>query len=201
MITRFQTPHYVEAMPKRSICLHFTAGPSAMSAINTFKGEKKYNLGTPLLVDRDPAASVYQLFDPKFWAYHLAAGVGNEKSVIGIEIVNWGWLTFDEQNQRYVTSYAGMVVPASQVKRQTYRRQQYFQTFPPAQVKAVADLVKELCKEFKIPAICPPTDKRGICAPEWVSAWRGICDHTNFRADKFDMGPAWDWTTFQEMIR
>jgi N-acetyl-anhydromuramyl-L-alanine amidase AmpD len=74
-----------------------------------------------------------------------------------------------------------------------YRGIDYFATFSRAQFSAVAKLVQNLCDRFSIPRIVPGKDKRPDFDPPFYSSYKGIATHANFRGDKWDIGPSYDW--------
>ena len=53
---------------KDLIVLHFTAGPNAAGALRTWQNAK-IRIGTDYILDRD--GTVYEIFDPKYTAWHL----------------------------------------------------------------------------------------------------------------------------------
>jgi N-acetyl-anhydromuramyl-L-alanine amidase AmpD len=196
---KFAAPCYRIERPKTAIVLHFTAGSTVSGAVASWQqnfAAKQWPLGTPYIIDRD--GTIYEVFSPKHWANHIGAPAAQEQRTIGIELVNWGPLT--PNGGGYSPWIKSVSVPAEDVGSAVYRGARYWQKFPRLQAKATAELVKKLCKDFAIPAVIPPAEKRGIFAPQWASMWRGVCDHTNFREDKYDMGPMWDWSEFAKDI-
>jgi LysM repeat protein len=84
------TEYYPVSMPKDLIVLHFTAGADAASAFRTWRSNPEH-VATAYIVDTD--GTIYELFDPSCWAYHLGVkgtkGLHDKRSV-GIEIANVG---------------------------------------------------------------------------------------------------------------
>ncbi len=196
---KFKAPCQPDITRKEAVVLHFTAGSSVAGAVATWKqnfAEKKWALGTPYIVDRD--GTVYEVFDPQKWAYHLAAGQVNEKRTVGIEIVNWGALSANGSD--YSPWVKSVKIDPSDVGLGLYRGLKFWQRFPEAQIVAVNALVKSLCQRFDIPRVIPASDWRGIYAPPKASIFRGVMDHSNFREDKTDIGPMWDWARTQQEI-
>ena len=189
-----------EVADKDLVVLHFTAGQSAQGAFNAWMNNPE-RVATAYIVDTD--GTVYELFDPSYWAFHLGvkgAGGVHDKRSVGIEIVNvgplkqsasdanrldwwpnnWGtpWCTLDETG-RYV--------------RSPFRGIDYFASFPEPQITAVARLTASVCERFGIPKTIPPRSRREACDTSYYGARKGIVAHQNFRTDKWDVGPAFDW--------
>jgi N-acetyl-anhydromuramyl-L-alanine amidase AmpD len=196
--TRFaldQSQYFPQPQRKDLIVLHFTAGSTASGA-HAWWTQDKGRVATAFLVDLDGA--VYQTFHPAHWAYHLGMpkdnpGFANDKRSIGIEIVNVGPLRRSLDGKQlnwwpnaYSTRFCGIEETGRYVES-SFRGFEYFAAFPQVQSNAVASLVASLRARFRIPATLP-ADLAGY-TPRHV----GIASHQNFRADKSDIGPAWDW--------
>jgi N-acetyl-anhydromuramyl-L-alanine amidase AmpD len=190
---------YPEATKKDLIVLHFTAGGTARGAFYTWLNNPEH-VGTAYIVDTDGV--IYELFDPSYWAYHLGIkGMSiHDRRSIGIEIVNvgplkpspldsnvlnwwpnnWGtrWCV-KEQMDRYVES--------------SFRGVGCFAAFPEPQMKSVGALVKHLCDRFNIKKCIPPRAQRSEYDLSYFRSYLGIAAHQNYRADKWDVGPAFNW--------
>ena len=192
--------YFPEPVAKDLIILHFTAGRNARGAFDTWMNNPDH-VATAYIVDTD--GTIYELFDPTFWAFHLGvkgSGGAHDRRSVGIEIANvgplkpspgdpsqlnwwpndWGtrWCRMDEQD-RYL--------------RATYRRIDFFAPFPEPQVESVARLVHHLCERFHIPKTVPSTSRREECDLSFFGSYQGVATHQNFRQDKWDIGPAFDW--------
>jgi N-acetyl-anhydromuramyl-L-alanine amidase AmpD len=180
---------------KDLIVLHFTAGEKAKGACETWRQDPR-RIATAYIVD--PDGTVFEMFDPKYWASHLgvSGGAAHDRRSIGIEIANVGPLTPSADNsalnwwvgQRYCS-----LDEASMYRKQTYRGFDYYAAYPPTQMSAVAGLVKHLVERFSIPPVLPPAAKRHEYDAAFFASFKGIATHANFRKDKFDVGPAFDW--------
>ncbi|MEK6375962.1 MAG: hypothetical protein AABO58_25065 [Acidobacteriota bacterium] len=72
------------------------------------------------------------------------------------------------------------------------RARTHFATFTDAQYDATIKLLRFLTAKYAIPAAFLPPEKRyGIVND--VAEFRGITTHVNYRKDKWDIGPAFDW--------
>lgn len=202
----FQVEH-----AKKMIVLHFTAGKSAASAFNTFKNLRS-RIATPYLLDWD--GKIYEIFPPRYWAIHLFRHQRDEypiyyqleKSTIPIEIVNVGPLKLDTYNrgqlnwwppshpvtgrETFGTKWCTLDETDKYVKKPE-RGVQYFASFTAAQYTSLSKLVDYLCLHFNIPRQAPL--KKQMADLEGMINFQGIASHQNFREDKWDIGPAFDW--------
>jgi N-acetyl-anhydromuramyl-L-alanine amidase AmpD len=81
-----------------------------------------------------------------------------------------------------------------------YRNFDFYATFPEAQIASVVRLVEELCDRFRIPRRIAPEEKRAACDLAFFDQFRGIATHANFRRDKYDIGPAFDWSRLNAAV-
>ena len=191
--------YFARVFPKDLIVLHFTAGQSARSAYDSWMSSS-IEVATAYIVDAN--GTIYETFDPKYWGYHLGMPTSNpnhkhDRRSIGIEIANVGPLKkvgayLNWWPKDYGTKWCSELATASYVKS-PYRGFDYFAPFQDAQYDAVKALVGELCERFSIPKTLPPIDKRTECDLGYFAGYSGIAAHQNFRADKLDVGPAFDW--------
>lgn len=187
--------YFAEPTKKDLIVLHFTAGSTACGAYAWWTKDQG-RVATAYLVDLDGKA--YQTFSPAFWAYHLGMqrdnpGFINDRRSIGIEIVNVGPLRISRDGKQlnwwpnaFSTRFCGIEETSKYVKA-SFRGFDYFAAFPEAQAKAVGKLVASLRERFKICGTLP-AELAGY-APNHA----GVASHQNFRSDKSDIGPAWNW--------
>ena len=204
--TKFRLPQgkfFAEEHKKDMIVLHFTAGSTASGAFQSWIPQK-IQIGTPYILDID--GTVYETFDPKFWAYHLgvtgaaAQNHKHDKRSVPIEIVNFGPLklvgdTLYSWPNDYKTKFCNVNETAKYVKA-SYRGFDYFAAFTDAQKATLKELVPHISSTFNIPMTLPPVDKRTEFDTTFFDNWVGISAHQCFRPDKFDVGPAFDWTIF-----
>jgi len=207
--SRFRLPagqFFTEKPKKDLIVLHFTAGSSAKSAFDTWVGDAQH-IAAAYLVDVD--GTVYEVFDPTRWAYHLGVkgfnGRLDQRSIaieianVGLlrpatdkpEVLNW-WPPRRGQTEPFGTQYCDKSQTDKYVQT-SYRGEQYFATFPPQQVQAIRLLLNDLCGRFAIPKTLPPKPKQFERDLDYFQDYSGIASHVNFRSDKWDIGPAFDW--------
>ncbi len=190
--------YYAIEYPKDLIVLHFTAGRTAASAVNAWRANPDH-VATAFVVDTD--GGVYQTFDPRFWAYHLGirGTSAHDKRSIGIEIANVGPLVRGDGNLNWW--WNDFRQPYCRIDerncyvRASYRGKDYFAAFPPEQVRAVAALTLHLCERFGVSRVIPASEKRAEFDPVFFAGFRGVATHANFRSDKWDIGPAFDWAS------
>ncbi len=200
---RFELPPK-EYMPtvcnKDLIVLHFTAGRTAQSAFNTWT-QRQERVATAYLVGTN--GSIYQLFDPSHWAFHLGiqgSGGTHDRRSIGIEIVNVGPLKRAANNGKVLYWWPNdwktrwcHLKDDSKYLESTYRGIGYFATYPEEQLVAVVQLVHYLCDRFEIPREIPPTDRLQEFDTPYFDKFKGVAAHQNFRKDKWDVGTAFEW--------
>lgn len=194
--------YVVQKTEKTGIVLHFTSGGTVAGAFNGWVATPE-RVGTSYIVDR--AGVAYEAFDPDYWAYHLGSNVAKEQSqrTIGIEMVNWGPLKLKKDTQdlyawpeNYTRTRICSLLDTHLYVKREYRDAEYYSLFPDAQVASVVKLCLYLCDRYKISMRIPNSERR-LLTMETVNAFMGVMAHNNYRADKYDMGPAWPW---QKMI-
>lgn len=187
--------YWKEKYHKDLIVLHFTAGYTWESAYATFKQPGR--VAAPFLVDTNGV--IRRLFDERFWAPHLGVkGVHSQnnrhdKRSMGIEIVNIGpvW----NRGGKWV-DYTGRTWSADRVVPGKNRDAHGGVAFPAAQVGAVCALVNWLLMEYRIPRRIPADFIS--CRMPAMREFRGVATHQMFRADKYDLGPAFPFRQFVE---
>lgn len=182
----------------RGITLHATAGSTAIGAV-THWNTTQVKEGTPFVVDKD--GTIYCTYDwEQFWTWHL--GVGNayyDKATIGIELVNWLMLKPAEESGKFYTWPNNFKNPFNgTVFKENYRGFAYWEAYPDAQVKATAILCRWLCQEYKINPIIVGHPEHYYGPTAFLL--NGVSTHTQFRKDKYDLGPAFNWELFRKIL-
>jgi N-acetyl-anhydromuramyl-L-alanine amidase AmpD len=199
--TPFPESQYIkEEHPKKQIYLHHTAGNS--SATNVFKwwAANPERVATCVAIagpGSDGDGKIVQGFSSKYWAHHLgvkrsvfdafgAPFINLDKISIGIEICNWGQLTYTDGK---FYNYVGGEVPESQVTKLDvpYKRFTYFHSYTDAQI----DSVRELLVLWKDRYGIPLTYREDIwtVTPRALRGEAGVFTHNSVRADKVDIYP------------
>lgn len=178
-----ESQYYPAEQPKTHIFLHHTAGGSAASSIAHWASNPEH-IATPYIIDRD--GTIYECFDPKYWAYHLGVkGLTSlEKASIGIEICSYGALEF--KGGDWLT-YTGRHIEDSKMVKVPFRGAVWWEAYTPEQIAALKLLLPYLLDLFKIK---PQTDRKDFW--EYQNPAKlppGIWSHTTVRKDKIDIFP------------
>jgi N-acetyl-anhydromuramyl-L-alanine amidase AmpD len=200
--------YWPQRVPKSLIVLHSTASSNARSVFDTWKSPSNGRVATAYIVERD--GRIYEVFPPDCWAFHLGMrernpGHYNDRRSVGIEIVNPGPLRPDPDGgdtlnwwpKNFRQPWCRLSETDKYVRRE-YRGYGYYAAFTPEQEQAVRRLAAHLCRRFGIPFALPPESRRMTCDPDFFCRFSGIAAHQNFRADKLDVGPAWNWNSLLE---
>lgn len=184
--------YFQEVTVKRQIVLHHTASGRGVEGDIAWWSRKGNHISTPYIIGRDGV--VTQVYDPKYWSYHLGvAGKLNkdhilDKSSIGIEIDNWGYLMKTSDGK--FTTYSGQEIPNDDVVvlRKMFRGHIYWEKYTEAQIDAVVKLVSYLCSAFNIAPNYHPTEGVLTCY-EALHQVPGVYVHCGYRTDKTDIYP------------
>lgn len=202
--------YFPDRHKKEAVILHFTAGMTAKSAIDTLAGSVKrlgYPLATPWVVETD--GTIYKLYDDDCWAYNIGIPKAQskrhhqDKRTVAIEIVNVGPLR--RVGNALCWWAKNFTVPYCDVSQtdlyieEDYRGEKYWATYSHEQVVSVANLVDDICGRFDIDKRLAPSNKRHQFDLEYYWDFRGVVQHVNFRKDKYDLGPGGE-PFFQELI-
>jgi len=203
--------YFRHEFPKDLIVLHFTAGSSAAGAHRAWMSSPG-EVATPYLID--PDGTIYETFDPKYWAYHLGV-IGDasedhlhDRRSVAIEIVNIGPLQPDPANPQQLNAWppadhrtgrATFRTPWCTIEqtvryvKSPFRGFSHFAAFPSPQIAGVVSLIQHISERFSIPIDLPPPDRRPAFDLSFYHSWKGVASHQNFRSDKTDIGPAFPW--------
>lgn len=190
---------YPQEHPKSAICLHFTVG-YLTGDLGTLI-EQGSHISVPFVIGRN--GTVYQLFNSKYWAYHLGRGAMggntvNSKRTIAIELSNIGPLIRHDGELRniYGSKYCVVGEKSFYTKLDNaYRKYTYYSTFTEEQYDSLSKLISYLCSKHKIPREFLPEKRYSLFSDSnEAQTFEGICSHVNFRAyGKVDIGPAFEW--------
>jgi N-acetyl-anhydromuramyl-L-alanine amidase AmpD len=188
--------YYRDECKKTQIVLHHRVsskgyGKNVRETFTSDKGKSK--VAVPYVIDAD--GTIYELFAPKYWAYHLGIkDVGNAslcKKSIAIELVNEGQIEFKNgKNMWTFGEYKGKVVDYK------WRGFEHWADYPDTQMNALVELVNKLCKEFNIPKSVFMSYDFDLKAQNH----NGIISHCNVRKDKTDISPAFSLAEFQKKL-
>ena len=149
------------------------------------------------------------MFDPRCWAYHLGisstSGARHDQRSIGVELVNVGPLRRRDDQlcwwpENFGRSYCRVADQLRYVEGE-WRRERYWAAFTDAQYRALARLIPDLCVEHRIPfEPVTPAQRMATFPPSAFDTFKGVAAHQNFRADKVDVGPAFDWERLRRLM-
>jgi N-acetyl-anhydromuramyl-L-alanine amidase AmpD len=194
-----ETYYNAEAFPKERVVLHFTTGyiRGDVWMLTKPKPDPATRVSVAFILARD--GNIYNLFNSRSWAYHLGpTAVGGNtpmsRSSIGVEISNIGPLVPQGQSLTTTTSQDVYCHLNESIyyRRASYRGFNYYASFTEAQYNSLITLLRYLTARFNIPRRFLPLASRYETRND-IANFRGIVSHVNFRADKFDIGPALEW--------
>lgn len=198
---------------KDRIVLHFTAGQT-LGDIKTLTRED-HHVSTAYILGRD--GTIYRMFSPKQWSYHLGRGVvgGNgphSSRGVGIEISNYGPLTEDGAGGLTFgagTRFCSLEDTDAYIKLdKPFLGHTYYAAYTDKQYEGLIILLRYLTKTLNIERKFLPTDPALESRGEFrktprfavfkdkatADNFRGICSHVNYReTGKWDIGPAFHW--------
>jgi N-acetylmuramoyl-L-alanine amidase len=199
----FSGYYYDEKFTKEKIVLHFTVG-HIKGDIYSLSNKSRGHVSTAFVLGRN--GTIYQLHSSAAWSYHLGrnalGGNGEQSKVgIGIEISNYGPLIKKGNNLETVYSsdtrkdvYCTMDDTEQYIKLpQKFRGYQYYTAFTNEQYHNLILLLRYLTKTYDIPRKFVNESSRYETTSAGSANFEGICSHVNFRTDKIDIGPAFDW--------
>lgn len=198
--------YYQGVHTKKYIVCHHTAGGSAASSIGSWAANPA-RIATPYVIDRD--GTIYEAYDPKFWCYHLGAGIKSlEQQSIGIEICSYGSLGLAKVDKPgkykkgdFVTYTDRVIAPEKTVRIPAFRptvnpfatkpgleyKGELFEAYTPEQIASLKLLIPYLMDKFKIPK--QPDIDKFIEYQNPAKLPPGIYSHTTVRKDKIDVFP------------
>lgn len=194
-----KTQYLQEEAPKKQIYLHHTAGRS--NGVNTFKywSSTPERVATCVCISGPGAVDgqIVQGFSSKYWAYHLGIKqsvftsyrvpfTNLDKISIGIEICNWGQLSF--KDGKYI-NYVGGEVPDSEVTElaQPYKGWKYFHKYSDAQIESTRQLLVLWNQRYGIPI--KYNEDIWQVTPRALRGEAGVFTHNSVRRDKVDIYP------------
>lgn len=193
--------YYSGKYSKTKIVLHHTVGGTARSTFDWWTRRKggAGSLATAFIIGRD--GRIYQLFDPKCWAWHCGTGGSRiERHSIGIELASEGPLTLADDGRLYaferVTPKTLHSDPQAEPGQSFdagpdgFRGHRYFDQYSFAQIASCTALVDWLCHACGVPRRTP-SDHFGYQKQNLL--FEGVIGHHQIRADKSDVHPGFLW--------
>lgn len=183
-----ETQYILEEHPKKSICLHHTAGGSADSSIQSWINDNQPHVATCVVIDRD--GTIVQAFGSQYWAFSLGLKSANfkeiEQQTIAIEIASYGGLK--DINGEFYTAYGNKIKPENVYDHgQLYRGFRYFEKYTPEQIESVRLLLLYWNEKYSIPLDYHPNMWNINQSAQMGAA--GVWTHVSYRVDKSDCFP------------
>ena len=183
--------YYKEESPKSQIYLHHTAGGGDGVATFKFWDANPVNIATCIAISR--TGEIVQGFSSKHWAFHLGLKSAHfkglpfiklDKTSIGIEICNWGYLV--EKNGKFL-NYVGKEVKDVCKLDKPYKGFTYFENYTKEQIASTKELLLLWREKYGIDLTYHEdiwqVTKRAL------SGKNGVFTHNSVRADKIDVYP------------
>lgn len=187
------TEYFKDPQKKDLIVIHFTAGYGPGEATGDWFDMQPGAVATAVATSAD--GTIVTLFDAGYWAWHLGSHIENEKRSIGNELSSIGplWFKNGKYFDAYGREYKGEVVTLDK----PWRGVKYFAKITDKQYEEVATWAARMAVIFGIP---PTVCQTHEFIPDNINL-KGIAFHSNFRADKFDMSPAFDIKRFEALFK
>jgi hypothetical protein len=208
-ITQYAFPenqYILEEHNKVQVYLHHTAGNASPFETYKYWVSNPERIATCVVVGGKPVAGsnwvdgeIAQGFSSKYWAFHLGLKESTfqkygityqslDRISIGVEICNWGQLTYNKADGKYY-NYVNRVVPATEVCELAtpFKGYKFYHAYTDAQIQSVKELLQLWNQRFNIPLTYNP-DIFDIS----VRALRGepgVYTHNSVRTDKVDISP------------
>jgi len=180
-----KSAHGLDGGAPKFIVIHYTAGGSARSAIDSFNNPAR-KASAHLVIAHDGSITQMGRFNDRLW--HAGASrwkdlTGLNSHAVGIEIVNWGWLKGGPGNWR---SWAGTRLPDDRVIVAEHRNhpgwRPGWEIFEEAQIATTAGAVAAIAEGYGLGA-------EALLGHDDISPER-----------KQDPGPAWEMERFRVAV-
>lgn len=182
---------YNAEQTKKQVYLHHTAGAGDGASTFAYWDTNSENIATCVVISKD--GTIVQGFDSKFWAYHLGLKsshfqglpyINLDKTSIGIEIVNYGYLT-EKKGKFY--SYTNKEVKDVCTLDVAYKGYKHFENYTDKQIDSVHKLLIHWQDKYAIDL----TYNEDIwqVTKRALSCKNGVYTHNSVRADKIDVYP------------
>ena len=204
--------YFKQAQTKTQVVLHHSAGwDNSRGMIDGWKADKR-RVATAYGVTDD--GTILEAFEPQYWAaqigyfitgfhdndraYQLVPGTNTqphnlaiELRTIGIEICNWGNLTFKDGKFHTWVSSTQHPVTVDPKKVVTYekpfRGARHFERITDAELESLWRWIRAICKRFVIPTKFDVSNFD--LHVDAINGVPGVYTHCNFHAGKSDLPP------------
>jgi len=197
-----------EATKKTQIVLHHTVSGDGVEGDIAWWNKMNDKVATHYIIDRQGV--IHQLFDDKFWAYHLGTTAEHfrkfglsfqnlNKNSIGIELDSWGPVLpsgdkyypvrWDTASKKHLPDTAKKPINGHPDEYCSgFKNYRFFERYTSKQLSSLAFLLDKLCLDH---GISPKYkgDSFWIANKFALSGQAGIWGHISFRSDKSDPHP------------
>ncbi len=189
---------------KRQIYLHHTVSGNWLGTINHWQSDSN-RVGAHIIITQSGERIVTMPINN--WIHHLGLrsihfdkvekssnnNILNQQS-IAIELVNWGALTVENDNQKtkYINTYGRSIdIAANNIAlyETPYRGFKAFEKYSNAQLDSLAQTIEWLCLFFNIPKFSNNAHRIFDICPDALRGEPGIFSHSSVRPDKSDCHP------------
>lgn len=196
--------YYPNAVPKKQIVLHHTAGNSSgVNVVNDWNNDARGRIATCVVISGKGAKNskdgeIVQAFSSRFWAYHLGVKTDIFKArklkwmnldeiSIGIEICNWGAL--DYENGKFLTYVDSEVKPEDVITLDVpFKGKTHFHKYTDAQIESVRQLLLYWKEIYNID-LTYNYDQLFTVNDKALKGDNGLYTHNSYRKDKIDAYP------------
>jgi N-acetyl-anhydromuramyl-L-alanine amidase AmpD len=182
-----------EEHPKNQVYLHHTAGGPKGEGVFGWWAKTPERVATCVAISNN--GTIVQGYSSKYWAYHLGLkerffSAHNlpykslDKTSIGIEICNYGFLT--ESNGTFYNYVGGIHTDICELDT-PYKGHKYWQNYTDAQIESTRELLVLWRDRYGID-LTYNEDIWDVC-PRSLKGENGVFTHNSIRKDKADIYP------------
>jgi len=158
--------------------------------------KSRYNGKNPYLpnyvIDRN--GEVYIIMNPKHYSKFMNSPSIDKDSII-ICLENFGWLEKKPIENIYL-NWIGDIYK-KEVFEKKWRDKGFWHPYnKEEQIESLISLLKNLCKDFQIPKVCPETN----VVMTNVENFKGIVSKSSFGFDFKDVNPSFDFKRLQKLL-
>jgi hypothetical protein len=142
--------------------------------------------GVATSIGIEDSGKIYRAFDEDKWAYHI--GLGNavlEQISIGVEVCNWGYLTYDRGQYK---SYTGTVIEPKKVTAVSYKGYDFWESYTKQEIESLKYWTLLNAMRYDIPLIHSDSDMWGV-SQKALAGHAGLYTHNSYISWKADVYP------------
>lgn len=185
--------YYTKEFPKKQIVIGHTFTNDMKHYIgwkNRYNG--KYKKNATFTIDLE--GNIYQHFDPKYYSNFL--NIQNvDEHVIGITLVNRGWLMRNIKSDEYF-DFLNYPVSNLNVVKKRWRNHTYWAPYSEEQITSLIKLCRYLSNKYGINLEVLPHNTR----IDSVYDYNGVVFRSNYMKEFTDLSPAFDFIEFKNKL-